>query len=100
MEVRYRPQHNIGWLQYLECSQVSGDDLPRGDVRRWSEILFPYDPKIPPEKPLAPADVAPAAHLGETKVLEHYYCDADGVITVKLEREADGRERTFEISKD
>lgn len=100
VEVDYRPQHNIGRLQYYECSEVGQNDLPQGDVRRWTEILFPYDPAIPPEAPLRPADVVPAEHLGETRVIEHYYCDADGVITVKLERRADGRQRTFEISKD
>lgn len=100
VEVDYEPQHNIGWLQYLECSEVGANGLPQGDVRRWTEVLFPYDPAIPPEEPLGPADVVPAEHLGTTRVVERYSCDSDGVITVSMERRADGRARTFEISRD
>jgi hypothetical protein len=97
--VNYRPQHNIGRLRYLECSRVGSDDLPLGDSRHWTEILFPYDPSIPPERPLTSAEVAPTDRLAGTSVVERYLCDSDGVITVKLERQADGRARTFEISR-
>jgi molecular chaperone DnaK (HSP70) len=100
LQVDYSPRHNIGYLQYLECSKLDEEEKPQGEVRRWNEILFPYDPAIPPEKPLSPAEVVPTDVLKGTSVVEHYSCDADGVITVKLERRADGRERTFEISKD
>ena len=100
VSVDYSPQHNIGKLQYLECTKVGSDDVPDGEVRRWNEVLFPYDPGIPPEAGLSPGDVAPAEHLGGTSVVERYVCDSDGVISVMLERRADGRQRTFEISRD
>lgn len=100
VEVLYSPQHNIGHLQYLECGRLGQDDLPAGDVRRWSEVLFPYDPRIPLDAPLSLTAVAPAEDLAATSVAERYCCDSDGVITVKLERRADGRGRTFEISRD
>jgi hypothetical protein len=100
IEVAYNPQHNIGHLQYLECSRLGNDDLPDGEARRWSDVLFPYDPSIPPERPLVPSQVEETNQLSGTQVVERYWCDSDGVITVKLERRADGQNRTFEISRE
>jgi hypothetical protein len=100
VEVSYGPEHNIGRLQYLECGALGGDGMPAGEARRWSEILFPYDPAIPLDAPLQPADVAPAPHLRGTTIVERYRCDSDGVISVRIERRADGRARTFEIARD
>jgi hypothetical protein len=100
IEVAYSPRHNIGHLRYLECSRLGMNELPEGDARRWSDILFPYDPAIPPERPLRPSEVVETDRLSCTNVVERYWCDSDGVITVKLERRADGSNRTFEISRD
>ncbi len=100
IRVTYHPRHNIGHLRYLECSRVGGDEMPEGDARSWSDVLFPYDPSIPPERPLLPSQVQENDSLAGTEVVERYWCDSDGVITVKLERRSDGRNRTFEISRD
>ncbi len=100
MEFAYTPRHNIGHLRYLECSKVGKNELPEGDARNWSDVLFPYDPAIPPDRPLRPTEVIETDRLSGTRVVERYWCDSDGVITVKLERRADGTNRTFEISRD
>jgi molecular chaperone DnaK (HSP70) len=100
IKVAYRPRHNIGNLRYLECRRVGKNELPEGESRTWSSILFPYDPSIPPERPLEASEVRETDRLAGTEVVERYWCDSDGVITVKLERRVDGRMRTFEISRD
>lgn len=100
IEVAYSPRHNIGHLRYLECQRLGTNGLPEGEMKRWSDILFPYDPSIPPERPLAPAQIQETDRLSGTRGVERYLCDSDGIITVKLERAADGRNRIFEISKE
>jgi hypothetical protein len=98
----YHPRHNIGHLRFLECTDLSGDADAAGDVRAWSDILFPYDPAVPLAATAALAEtpiVATDRFAGEV-VCEKYCCDADGVITVELHRPARGDTRTHEIFRD
>jgi molecular chaperone HscA len=92
----YRPAHNIGRLRYLECSALDAEGLPTGDTRRWSDILFPYDPECslaaPSDTPIKPTD-----RFASTPVCEVYRCDSDGVITVELRRPANDTSRCYEI---
>jgi molecular chaperone DnaK len=96
----YSPRHNIGYLRFFECSELGDDGLPKGKVREWSEIMFPYDPALDMQADLQREAVRPTDELQSTQVEEHYACDADGIITVELNRLADGKRRRFEIFRD
>jgi molecular chaperone DnaK len=95
--VAYSPRHNIGHLRYFECAGVDERGHPAFGVRAWSDILFPYDPAIPIEQRLTPADVQTRHDLSSQDVQETYCCDSDGVITVRLSRRTDGEARSYEI---
>jgi molecular chaperone DnaK (HSP70) len=94
--VQYSPRHNIGHLRYLECAGVDETGRPAVGVRAWSDVLFPYDPEIPVDRRLTPAEVAQRDDLADQGVSETYCCDSDGVITVRLSRR-DGQARCYEI---
>lgn len=92
----YVPRHNIGHLRFLECTSVDENGYPAAGLRLWSEILFPYDPAIPVNARITPADIVDRTDLQAT-VEETYTCDPDGIITVTITRHGDGQSRTFEI---
>jgi hypothetical protein len=93
----YHPHHNIGHLRYLECTAIGPNGLPDGNVRAWSDVLFPYDPAIPLTK-IPPAEaIAHTEQFAGMTVCEMYRCDSDGVITVELRRPATEEVRTHEI---
>jgi molecular chaperone DnaK (HSP70) len=95
--VEYSPRHNIGHLRYWECAAVDAAGQPAAGARAWSDVLFPYDPSIPIERRLTPAEIGDRADLAAHDVCETYSCDSDGVITVRLTRASDGQSRCYEI---
>ena len=95
--MEYSPRHNIGYLRYFECAGVDDRGRPAAGARAWSDVLFPYDPAIPVEQQLTPAEIAARDDLADQDVSETYSCDSDGVITVRLTRRSDGQTRTYEI---
>src|SRR5260370_18831117 len=48
LEIRKRnmPVPNIRPFRFLQCSHLSEDGQPAGDVTVWDEILFPFDPAV------------------------------------------------------
>src|SRR5262249_45729668 len=96
----YSPRHNIGHLKFLECSDLGPDGLPRGQVRPWSDILFPYQLDVELDARLTTESIRPTTDLAATRVEERYQVDADGIITVEVRRLADGKCRRFEIYRD
>lgn len=96
-EIRYVPRHNIGHLRYLECTAVDESGAPSAGVRKWSEILFPYDPALSMRERLTPGQVVPRDDLDWTEAVERYSCDGDGIISVRIARTGDGQSRTFEV---
>lgn len=95
--VEYSPRHNIGHLRYYECAGVDAQGQPGAGARRWSDVLFPYDPAIPIDGALQPAAITRRADLAGERIRETYACDSDGVITVRVRRERDGQSRCYEI---
>jgi actin-like ATPase involved in cell morphogenesis len=95
--VEYSPHHNIGHLRYLECAGVDEAGRPSEGLRAWSHVLFPYDPAIPVGAALRPQDIVHRDDLAGQRVRETYTCDSDGVITVRVERCADGMACTYEV---
>ncbi|MFH1420318.1 MAG: Hsp70 family protein [Planctomycetota bacterium] len=98
--VRYHPRHNVGHLRYLECTSIHPGGLPAGNVRMWSDIMFPYDPAMSLSTPSTKEDVVGTGAFADEAVCEVYRCDSDGVITVELQRPARMDARTFEVYRD
>lgn len=99
-QVEYLPRHNIGHLRYLECAGVDAQGRPTMGVRPWSDVFFPYDPKIPIGQRVTCDDIHERGDLGDHPICETYSCDSDGIISVRLTRQKDGQSRSYEIFRD
>ncbi|HEV8248164.1 MAG TPA: hypothetical protein VGP93_20455, partial [Polyangiaceae bacterium] len=82
-----------------ECSGLTLEYEPAGDLTPWGEILFPYDPEltecsdlstIPPERRL------PAAH---EDILESYSYRSDGTISVRIQNLTRGYARGYVLGQ-
>jgi hypothetical protein len=97
-EVRkYRAVHNIAHFRYLECSHLTPDGHPAGDITVWDEIHFPIDPAH-----LDTADLSrvPVYHTWRnTLVEERYRCGAGGELDVTIANREDGYERSYRLGK-
>ena len=93
----YHPHHNIGHLRYLECTTIGPNGLPDGNVRAWSDVLFPYDPTIPLISGPESSQIVTTEQFAGQTVCEVYRCDSDGVITVELRRPSTEEYRMHEI---
>lgn len=40
---RYRAAHNIGCFRFVECSGITAQGTPAGDLNPYPEVRFPYD---------------------------------------------------------
>jgi molecular chaperone DnaK (HSP70) len=96
----YHPRHNIGHLRYLECTSLGPDGLPLAGVRAWSDIHFPYDPKMSLASPMGGEKIVDTDDFAAKPVCEVYRCDSDGVITVELKRPTCQDARTYEVCRD
>ncbi|HYL38761.1 MAG TPA: Hsp70 family protein [Bryobacteraceae bacterium] len=93
---RYHPVHNVGHFRYLECSQLTEDGQPAGDVTVWDEIQFPFDPA------LRDADGAPVAHSDAAplqQIEERYSSDASGTVTVTISNTTAGYQRQYKLGR-
>ncbi len=98
-ERTYQPVHNIGHFRYLECSQLSEDGQPVGEITNWEQIQFPFDPQLWGQPDLAAQPVtALPAHSGLT-VREEYMCDAGGNLRVKISESPTGHAREYQIGQ-
>jgi len=98
LEIRrqYYPVHNVGDFRYLECSHLSEDDQPKGDVTVWDQIRFPFDPSI------ADADGIPVAHsraAATQHIQEKYACDSSGTVAVTISNLTSGYERQYRLGR-
>lgn len=96
----YNPRHNIGHLRYLECTSIGPNGLPDGNVRRWSDVFFPYDPILPMDHHASTDSIVQTDRFADMPACEVYRCDSDGVITVELHRPNRNDSRIYEIYRD
>ncbi|MEM7154347.1 MAG: Hsp70 family protein [Myxococcota bacterium] len=82
---RYRPVHSVGHLRFLECTRLSGDGRPGGDLTPWQELRIPYDAELTgSEQSLDEAPIERHGHAG-SEVVETYTRAGDGTITVQVD---------------
>ncbi|NWG13303.1 MAG: Hsp70 family protein [Acidobacteria bacterium] len=93
----YNPAHNIGHYSFLECSRLSPEGEPDGDITPWGDILFELDPSLYGRSGLSESAVRRMESLSDQLIEERYTCDARGVITVTIANLTAGYERTYTI---
>lgn len=95
IERSYRPQHAVGHLRFLECSELSDGGQPCGDLTPWGDIYFPYDPALRGVRDLAAAAAERRPELWEEEIVERYRYGADGTVTVAIENRTRGYAQNF-----
>ena len=96
---RYAPAHNIGHFRYLECSRLTDDGTPAGDVTLWDDILFPLDPALADVPNLSGRPVVHSSAACEQQIEELYSCDAAGRLAVQIVNSTRGYKRTFHLGR-
>lgn len=94
----YQPAHNIGHFRYLECSQLSEDGQPIGEITNWEQIQFPFDPQLWGQDLTAEPVRSIAVPNGWT-VREEYSCDANGKLRVRISESPTGHEKEYQIGQ-
>jgi actin-like ATPase involved in cell morphogenesis len=89
---RYRPVHTVGHLRFLECTRLSEDGRPGGDLTPWQELRFPYDPGLA-ERSLDEVPIERRATGVE--IVETYRRARDGTITVEIDNPAAAVRRSW-----
>jgi molecular chaperone DnaK (HSP70) len=93
----YRAAHNVGHFRFLECTSVTDDGRPRGDMVLSGDVLFPFEPRLG-EKVDELAGVA-VERLGEhgPRIEEEYALDENGIVAVTIRNAETGHERVFRL---
>src|SRR5690606_33701357 len=95
---RYQPVHNIGKFRYLECSHLSDDGKPAGDITLWDEIAFPFDPGLRGQD-LAATHIIWSEAACSQVIEETYTCDASGKLGVNIANLTSGYADDFRIGR-
>ncbi len=83
IERSYQPVHNIGKFRYLECSHLTEDGKPAGDITLWDEIVFPFAPEMRGED-LAATHITWSQSANSQVIQETYTCDSSGRLAVRI----------------
>ncbi len=94
----YYPAHNIGHFRYLECSHLSPEGRPTGDITLWDEIFFPFDAELQAQTDLTKVPVV-RQNCGGHEVEERYECDAGGAVTVTISNLSAAYKRVYPLGR-
>jgi molecular chaperone DnaK (HSP70) len=94
----YQPAHNIGHFRYLECSQLSEEGQPIGEITNWEQIQFPFDPQLW-GRDLTAEPVRAIEMPNGLTVREEYSCDSNGKLRVRISEAPTGHEREYQIGQ-
>ncbi|MEZ5355432.1 MAG: Hsp70 family protein [Bryobacteraceae bacterium] len=95
---RYYPAHNIGHFRYLECSHLSPEGRPTGEITLWDEIFFPFDAGQQSVQDLREMPVV-RQDCGGQEMEERYECDAGGGVTVTISNLTGGYRRVYPLGR-
>ncbi len=93
---RYTPVHNVGHFRYLECTHLTEDGQPTGDVTVWDDIRFPFDPALQDD---GDAPVARSDNARLQEIEESYASDASGTVTVTISNLTAGYQRQYRLGR-
>jgi molecular chaperone DnaK (HSP70) len=82
---RYQPVHNIGHFRFIECSSLTTDKAPSGDITHVAQVVFPFAVSLQ-QKPVLDLTPIPITRVssGEHWIEEVYEVDAAGIITLVM----------------
>jgi molecular chaperone DnaK (HSP70) len=96
---QYAPAHNVGCFRYVEASHLDADGEPVGDLTFWDEIQFPFDPGLRDVPDLSLLAVEPSGAAAGCQVEEEYWCDAAGMLKVRIANRSAGYSREFALGR-
>jgi molecular chaperone DnaK (HSP70) len=96
---RYRAVHNIGHYRYLECSQLTDDGRPAGDLTVWDDVRFPFDARLQDQADLSGLPVAHLSNGSLPQAEERYTCDGGGTLTVGIRNLTAGYDRHYRLGR-
>jgi hypothetical protein len=94
---QYTPVHNIGHFRYLECSHLTDEGRPSGDITVWDDIRFAFDPA---RRNTPDLQRVPVTHLNQglqQQAEESYSCDAGGTLKVTIATQPEGYTRSYRL---
>ncbi len=94
---RYFPVHNIGHFRYLECTHLTEEGRPSGDITIWDDIRFPFDPSLRDHSRLEEIPVGYMGNGRHCEVEESYACDRSGAVTVTIANLQGGYNRSYRL---
>jgi molecular chaperone DnaK (HSP70) len=92
----YRAAHNVGHFRFLECSAVSSDGRPCGDVVPSADVFFPFDATLH-EEALDLAGVPVERTAGGPHIEEEYTLDEHGMVAVTIRNIDADYQRVYRI---
>lgn len=96
---RYFPVHNVGHFRYLECTHLTDDGRPAGDITIWDDIRFPFDPSLRDHASLEQISVGYMSNGHRTEAEESYACDGSGEVTVTIANLPEGYNRCYRLGR-
>jgi molecular chaperone DnaK (HSP70) len=93
----YQPAHNIGHFRYLECSHLDAQGQPTGEITKWDEIRFAFDPALQDHPNLDAYPVTRFSAAPGSRIEEAYSCDSSGNLRVTISSEPSGYVREYSI---
>ncbi|MGA8183383.1 MAG: Hsp70 family protein [Terriglobia bacterium] len=96
---RYFPVHNIGHFRYLECTHLTNDGRPAGDITIWDDIRFPFDPSLRDQAALEQVPVGYLTNGHRSEAEESYACDRGGAVTVTIRNLPEGYNRSYRLGR-
>ncbi len=98
VERTYRAAHNVGHFRYVECSEIDRAGHPRGDMARFADIYFPFDPHLRGGgTELGTVDVQRFGADGPL-IRETYAVGAQGIVEVKIANLDDHYEVAYRLA--
>jgi molecular chaperone DnaK (HSP70) len=95
----YRPVHAIGHLRFLECSGLTPEGQPTGDLTPWAEIYFPYEAALLDADDLALLHPEQRLNHSGDEIAEVYTYANDGTIRVDIQNRTRGYNRSFALGE-
>ena len=96
---QYTPAHNLGHFRYLECSHLTEEGRPAGDITVWDDIRFAFDPALRETSDLSSV---PVVHLNpglQLQAEESYTCDAGGTVKVTITDLTQDYSRSYRLGR-
>lgn len=92
----YRAAHNIGHFRFFECSAVTDDGRPRGDMMVSGDILFPFDPALEADD-LRTVEVQRVTR--GPRIEEEYSLDENGIVAITIKNVDAGFSRVYRLGE-